>query len=108
MPPITVIATLKTINGKPNDPGSNPIADIALRTEMTPEMIQLFGGIGSEYDVTFTRRGGEQMSMFEQSALEGDDEGDDDADEHYDLSEEELAEVTANGVGEREPVGGGR
>jgi hypothetical protein len=117
MPPVTVIATLKTINGKPNDPGANPIADIALRTEMTPEMIQLFGGIGSEYDVTFTRRGGEQMSLFEGVGMAAEgvpDEADDDDDGHnMDLSPEELAELTdriesaGNGT-VQEPVAGGR
>lgn len=105
MPPITVIATLKTINGKPNDPGANPIADIALRTEMTPEMIHLFGGIGSEYDVTFTRRGGEQLDMFEQAAANAEIH-----DEATDLPWEadDAAEEPANGVAEPEPVAGGR
>src|SRR5262252_4530621 len=107
MPPITVIATLKTINGKPNDPGANPIADIALRTEMTPEMIHLFGGIGSEYDVTFTRRGGEQLDMFEQAAAQAEIETDEGTTElPWEADDDAPEETHANGAtAAPEPVG---
>src|SRR5215831_15606868 len=64
MPPVTIVATLKGINGKPSDPGASPMVDIALRTEATPELLQLFGSIGQIFDLTFARRG-EQLPLFD-------------------------------------------
>src|SRR5215467_7736425 len=97
MPPVQLIATLKSLNGKPNDPGAPPIADLSLRCEATPELLNLFSGIGQEFDVTFVRRGGEQMELF---GVEGDtyDFGvADDADEDGPADDDELV-VETNGA----------
>lgn len=99
MPPVTLIATLRSLNGKPNDPGAAPLADLSLRCEATPELLNLFSGIGQEFDVTFVRRGGEQMEMF---TTEGVDNFDFEGDEEP--SDDEDLVVTTNGTAEPEPV----
>ena len=107
MPPVALIATLRSLNGKPNDPGAPPLADISLRCEATPELLNLFSGIGQEFDVVFTRRGGEQMEMFNGNSEVFDfaTADDDDTDTSEALDDEDQLVIETNGtVAEPEPA----